>query len=47
MRIVHEGVVKLCDADVLILLMLPLMLAAAAFRLLAYAAPRSTGMMCQ
>ena len=31
MWIVHEGVLELCDADVLILLMLPPMLAAAVF----------------
>ena len=47
MWIMHEGVVMLYDADVLVLLMLPPMLPAAAFCLLAYAAPRSEWLMCQ
>ena len=40
MRVVHEGVVKLYDADVL-LLMLPAMLASSAACLLARTAPFS------
>ena len=46
MWIVHEGVVKLYDADVLLLLMLPAMLATASLCLLVNAAPRKIWLTC-
>ena len=46
MWIMHEGVVKLYDADVLLLLMLSAMLATASLCLLANAAPRAIWLMC-
>ena len=47
MWIVHEGIVELCDADVLLLLMLPATLATASLCLLASAAPRAVWLTCQ
>ena len=47
MWIMHEGVVELYDADVLLLLMLSAMLATASLCLLANAAPRTIWLMCQ
>ena len=46
MRVVHEGVVKLSDVDVLFL-MLHSMLASAAKRLLAHMAPFSPWLTCE